>query len=108
MQELIEAFLNYIAVERGLAKNTVTAYKEDLRAYMNFLNTSKINALSQASRNDINNFMFYQKGKGVSSNSISRRLAAIKSFYRFLVRERFLKADPTSLIDSPKLWKKIP
>jgi integrase/recombinase XerD len=52
--------------------------------------------------------MLYQKDKGLSTNSIARRLAAIKVFYRFLVRERILKTDPTSLVDSPKLWKKIP
>jgi integrase/recombinase XerD len=52
--------------------------------------------------------MLYEKDKGLSANSIARRLAAIKVFYRFLVRERILKDDPTSLIDSPRLWKKIP
>jgi integrase/recombinase XerD len=52
--------------------------------------------------------MLYQKDRGLSVNSVARRLAAIKMFYRFLVRERILKIDPTSLIDSPKLWKKIP
>jgi integrase/recombinase XerD len=52
--------------------------------------------------------MLFQKDKGLSANSIARRLAAIKVFYRFLVRERILRSDPTSLIDSPKLWKKIP
>lgn len=52
--------------------------------------------------------MLSQKDKGLSANSISRRLTAIRVFYRFLVRERILKTDPTSQIDSPKLWKKIP
>jgi integrase/recombinase XerD len=52
--------------------------------------------------------MLYQKDKGLSANSIARHLAAMKAFFRFLVRERILKSDPTSLIDSPKLWKKIP
>lgn len=108
MRELIEAFLNYISVERGLAKNTVFSYKDDLGFYMDFLQGHSINALSETSRNDITNFMLNQKDKGISSSSISRRLAAIKSFYRFLVREKLLKTDPTSLIDSPKLWKKIP
>lgn len=108
MRELIEVFLNYISVERGLAKNTVLSYKDDLGFYMDFLQSHSINALSLTSRNDITNFMLNQKDKGISSSSISRRLAAIKSFYRFLVREKLLKTDPTSLIDSPKLWKKIP
>ena len=52
--------------------------------------------------------MLYQKDKGLSANSIARGLAAIRVFYRFLVRERILKTDPTSQIDSPKLWKRIP
>ncbi len=52
--------------------------------------------------------MFHQKDRGLSANSVARRLAAIRTFYRFLVRERILNNDPTSLIDSPKLWKRIP
>jgi len=67
-----------------------------------------IDTLSRTSKNEIINFMLYQKDKGLTANSIARRLAAIKVFYRFLVRERILNSDPTSLIDSPKLWKKVP
>jgi integrase/recombinase XerD len=52
--------------------------------------------------------MLVQKDRGISANSIARRLAAIRMFHRFLTRERILKNDPTTLIDSPKLWKKIP
>lgn len=108
MRELLDTFLNYILLERGLAKNTVSAYRDDLKAYTEFLKRNKISSLVQTSKNDITGFMFYQKDSGIAANSISRRLAAIKSFYRFLVRERFLETDPTSLIDSLKLWKKIP
>jgi len=108
MQELIEAFLNYLSVERGLAKNTISSYKEDLNFYAIFLKKRAKESLSQTNKNDIIDFMLYQKGNGLAANSIARHLAAIKMFYRFLVRERILKTDPTSLIDSPKLWKKIP
>lgn len=52
--------------------------------------------------------MFTLKDSGLSASSIARNLAAIKVFYRFLVRERILKADPSGLLESPKLWKKIP
>jgi len=91
-----------------LAKNTVISYRDDLNSFMDFLDTRKISALSRANRGDISNFMLNEKDRGISASSISRRIAAIKSFFRFLVRERVLKDDPTSLIDSPKLWKKIP
>lgn len=108
MEDLIEAFLNYLLVERGLARNTISSYRQDLNFYSDFLKIGAKNSLSQTSKNDIINFMLSQKDKGLAANSIARRLAAIKMFYRFLVRERILKVDPTSLIDSPKLWKKIP
>ncbi|MFA5411140.1 MAG: site-specific tyrosine recombinase XerD [Candidatus Omnitrophota bacterium] len=108
MRELIDTFLNYLSVERGLSQNTINSYREDLNAYMNFVQDQRIEILSKTTKSTVTDFMFFQKGKGITPNSVARRLAAIKSFYRFLVRERVLKADPTGLIDSPKLWKKIP
>jgi len=108
MKEFIDSFLSYLSVERGLDKNTIVSYREDLNYYTNFLTSRSIDMLSKTNRNDIINFMMHQKDKGLAANSIARRLAAIKTFYRFLVRERILKTDPTSLIETPKLWKKIP
>lgn len=108
MRELIDLFLNYLSVERGLSGNTTVSYGKDLNFYMDFLAENKINTLSKSTKDDVTGFMRYQKDKGLSSNSIARRLAAIKSFYKFLAREKVLKSDPASLIDSPKLWKKIP
>lgn len=108
MDELIDNFLNYLSVERGLSGNTIVSYRTDLMGFTAYLKAKGIEALSRTTSNDIVNFMFVQKDKGMSPVSISRRLAAIKSFYRFLVRERVIKSDPTSLVESPKLWKKIP
>lgn len=108
MKELIDTFLNYISVERGLANNTVVSYREDLNTYLDFIEKSNIDALSRISKDNITNFMFDQKAKGIAANSIARRLAAIRMFHRFLTRERILKNDPSALIDSPKLWKRVP
>ena len=108
MRELIEAFLNYLSVERGLSRNTITSYQEDLNYYMNYLESKGIDTLSRTTRNDITNFMLSQKDRGIAPNSIARRLAAIRMFHRFLARERIIKNDPSALIDSPKLWKRVP
>lgn len=108
MKELVDTFLSYLSVERGLSRNTIVSYKEDLEHYIDFLTELHIDTFSKTTKNEIINFMLNQKNKGISANSVARRLAAIKVFYRFLVRESLLKSDPTSLIDSPKLWKKIP
>ncbi|MCM8780636.1 MAG: site-specific tyrosine recombinase XerD [Candidatus Omnitrophica bacterium] len=108
MQELVEFFLNYLSVERGLAQNTVTSYQRDLNFYIDFLKSQSIGEIASTTKKDITNFMLFQKDRGLSTNSIARRLAAIKGFYKFLVKERILRFDPSSLVDAPKLWKKIP
>ena len=108
MKELIDTFLDYLSVERGLSHNTIISYRRDLDIYTDFLTQQAINALGKISKNDITNFMLNQKDKGIAANSIARRLAAIRMFHRFLARERILQNDPSNLIDSPKLWKKIP
>src|SRR3989338_6331886 len=108
MNELVDAFLNYLSVERGLSRNTIISYQEDINAYIDFLKGAHIDSFSLTKKSDITDFMLSQKDKGLASNSVARRLAAIKAFYRFLVIERMLKVDPSNLIDSPKLWKKIP
>lgn len=108
MKELIDTFLNYLSVERGLSNNTIISYRQDLNTYLDFIKKSHIEVSSRISKSNITSFMFDQKDKGIAVNSIVRRLAAIRMFHRFLARERILKDDPSALIDSPKPWKKIP
>ncbi|MBZ0167724.1 MAG: site-specific tyrosine recombinase XerD [Candidatus Omnitrophica bacterium] len=108
MKEQIEEFLNYLAVERGLAQNTLLAYRRDLLKYAAFLKKKKVLDASQVSRKLVTDFMYDQKEKDLSTNSICRALAAIKTFHRFLVRERLADEDPTNLVETPKLWKRVP
>ena len=108
MQELADNFLSYLSVERALSKNTLLSYGRDLKKYIAYLQELGIKSLSQTTRKEISDFMFKLKDEGLSSVSIARNLAAIKVFCRFLVRERIMQDDPSALVDSPKLWKRIP
>lgn len=109
MKDIVEEFLNYLVVERGLSDNTISAYRSDLYKYTDFLESNKKRLhLNDVTRNDVRDYMIYQKDKALSSNSISRRLVAIKVLHRFLLRERYVKEDITSVLDSPKLWKHLP
>ena len=108
MNELIEEFLSYLSVERGLAKNTLEAYKRDLARFFDYLKSRRIASISNVTRQEITSFMLAEKDRGLSSNSISRELACFKSFFKFLVRENKIKEDVTSVIESPKLWKRLP
>ncbi len=108
MKALIEEFLNFLSVERGLAANTISAYRLDLLKYAKFLSKDGAGDARQIKREQITAFMYKEKEKGISATSIARRLAAIKMFHRYLVRERLAVEDPTDLIETPRLWKRIP
>lgn len=108
MKELIGEFINYLAVERGLAKNTLSAYTKDLEKYLSFLAEKKITNPNGILREHVTGFMMDLKKHGLSATSICRHLAAVKMFHRFMVRESFSKEDPTTLVDTPKLFKRVP
>ena len=108
MRKSVEEFLNYLSIERGLAENTISSYRRDLNKYIQYLENNKIGSFSETKRNNITNFMLYLKDRGLNSNSIARALVAIKVLYRFLVNEGYLKDDVTSILNLPKLWRKLP
>jgi integrase/recombinase XerD len=109
MKDIIEEFLNYLVVERGLSDNTIFAYRKDLYKYANFLESKKKRLhLNEVERNDIRDYLVFQKENALSPNSISRSLVAIKVLHRFLLREKYIKEDMASVLDSPKLWKHLP
>ncbi|MFA4981660.1 MAG: site-specific tyrosine recombinase XerD [Candidatus Omnitrophota bacterium] len=108
MQVLIDEFLNYLSVERGLSKNTTAAYKADLVHFAARLEARGIKDIDRVKRQDISDYLLYMKDKGISSNSISRALVAIKMFYKFMVQERLAKDDVAGILESPKLIKTLP
>ncbi|MFC1646630.1 site-specific tyrosine recombinase XerD [Candidatus Omnitrophota bacterium] len=108
MRDLIDIFLNYLSVERGLAQNTISSYQRDLLRYDRFLRSTNVVDVNKIDKEDIRSYLVYQKEKDLSSSTIARSLVAIRLFHRFLLREKLALKDPTDVIDSPKLWKKIP
>lgn len=108
MDELAEQFLNYLSVERGLARNTISSYQADLKKFSSFLKEKGETSVDNVTREDIRNFLMALKNKKLSVNSIARNLVSIKSFFKYLVNERIIKDDIAAVLESPKLWKKLP
>ncbi|MGB6370015.1 MAG: site-specific tyrosine recombinase XerD [Atribacterota bacterium] len=108
LEENLESFLDYLSIERGLAQNTIISYRYDLIKYISFLKEKKISSFNQTNKVLVNNYFVYLKGKGLEINSISRNLVAVKIFYRFLLMEGLIKEDTTSLIEFPRVSKKLP
>lgn len=106
---LLTDFLGYLSVERGLAANTLLAYGQDLAFYWDFVKGKlKLQGWDRVKREHILEFLMAERKRGLDSASLARRLVSVKLFHRFLVKERHLKEDVTSVLDAPKLWKKLP
>ncbi len=107
MEVYLEAFIDYLKVEKGLAVNSVSAYSKDLKKYTKYLKKEGLSDPKDVTRKSITDFLFFLRKK-ISPVSIARILSAIKSFHKFLVREKISGQDPSDLIEAPKLEKKIP
>jgi len=108
MQNEIEAFLEYLALEKNLSSNTLQSYAIDLKDFKNFLQKEKIKRIEEVSVETILLFLERLRKKGLSSSSISRKLSALRSFFRFLELEKGFSHNPVLLIESPKLPRRLP
>lgn len=106
-KEALKLFLDHLSVERGLSLNTLSAYRHDLERYFQFL-TKRNLSLAKVDREVLRTFMMAQKENGLAARSIGRHLATLRSFHQFLTQEGYLKEDPTALLESPKLWRRLP
>lgn len=108
MQALLDQFLDYVVLERGLSENTQSAYVADLELFLAFLRESSVRSINSVTRDHVLSFLLQEKDRGMATRSIARRLVAIKVFFRYLAQEGLLKENITDAMDSPKLWKVLP
>lgn len=108
MNHYLDHYLNYLAVERGLASNTLDAYSRDLARYLDYLEKQKIVTLENISAAVVLRFLSYLKETGLSPRSRARTLAALRSFHKFLVREKIASNNPTGQVVSPKSLTALP
>jgi integrase/recombinase XerD len=113
MKERVQAFLNFLEVEKGYAENTIAAYQNDLNQFYEYLQAEKA-VEKPESWDEVNKSIVVdyierlKKNGGYASSTVARKVAAIKSFFHFLVAEGELKEDPTFALDSPKVKKRLP
>lgn len=108
MDKLIERFIHYIAVERGLSQNTLESYQRDLIGYTNFLSKDGIQDVNRTRRANVIAYLAELQKNGRATSTISRNLASIRAFYSFLLRDGLIDGDPTANLESPKIEKRLP
>lgn len=100
----VESFLNYLTVERGLSKNSVDAYRNDLSSFFSEVEKTPVDV----KRDEIRQYLSSQKKNGMSGSTTARRLVSLRNLYRFLMLEKIAEEDPTENIESPRSIKPLP
>ncbi len=108
MNHYLDHYLNYLAVERGLSKNTLDAYGRDLARYLEYLELQKVGQLGHITPAVVLRFLSALKSEGLSARSRARTLAALRTFHKFLVREKITDDNPTDQVVSPKSLTALP
>lgn len=107
-KNIIDKYTTYIRLEKGLSDNTAEAYIDDLNKLMNFIQSEPDISILSLTYKDLQQFIAQLSDIGISARSQARIISGVKSFYRFLLTEDYLETDPTELLESPKIGKKLP
>ncbi len=100
-------YLDYLTVEKGLARNSLSSYATDLRQFGRYLADKGID-IESVDRLAIVRYFQSLRSAGIAARSVARALAAMRGMFRFLVAERHLKKDPTENLENPKVWTTLP
>ncbi len=107
-QEVIDRFADALWMERGLSRNTLSAYQTDLRKLSIWLDRERGRGLLKAERIDILDYLSSQSVAGRKPRSTARMLSCVRQFYQHALREGWVKADPSARVDAPKLGRPLP
>ena len=108
MRALLDQFLDYVSLERGLSKNTRAAYADDIARFLDDLAKQGVKSINSVTRKQILDHLMSEKARGLCANSLSRHLVSLKVFFRYLAQEGLLSVNVAETMDSPKVWKMLP
>ena len=105
--QIFVSFLKFLSKEKNFSLHTIKAYQYDIQKFIEFL-TEKSVRVQRATKSDIRDFLSNQYDLGLTKKTVARRLASIKSFYKYLINIEFIDKNPSLFLQSPKLSKELP
>jgi integrase/recombinase XerD len=108
IDSLIDQYLNYLLVEKGLSEKTLESYSRDLTRYHAFMLENGVALISESDTSLILKHLIALRNAGLGARSRARHLVSIRGFYRFLVQEGIIRQDPTRRVELPKTGLKLP
>ena len=106
-EDALRLFLEYLAVEKGLARNTILSYARDIRKFLGFVKAGKL-AWNRVPEETVVRFIHKESQAGLSARSLARLISALRSFFKFLLLSGFVKMDPSSQLTTPSTWRSLP
>lgn len=107
-ERLVDQYMSYLLIEKGLAENSLEAYGSDLAAYLDYLKEQKIDRVSETDMPVLLKYLIFLRDKGLNKRSRSRHLVTLRGFYRYLAQEKVLAFSPAETIDLPKKGLRLP
>jgi len=108
MEQLLDQFLHYLIVEKGLSKNTIEAYSHGLNRFLRHLREKGVQEIRDVGKLHLRAYLLALRRKNLNAKSIVRNLVAIRTFFRFLVQESVLESNPVEELESPKMARTLP
>jgi integrase/recombinase XerD len=108
MMEEVGLFLNYLALEKNLREKSIIAYRHDTEQLAQFMTQLGFKSWGEVTRGAVVEYVSAQSQLGLAPASVARRMSSLRSFYRFLLRERIISGNPASHIQSPRLFRNLP
>ncbi len=109
VQKSVDSYLRHLAIERGVSKNTIAAYRRDLNTYIAFLEEVSISEVSEVTELVVSDFaQSLSLKRGLVSSSIARTLAAVRGLHKYLLQENHLTQDVASNVKPPKAARRLP
>jgi integrase/recombinase XerD len=108
MHRLIDEYLNFLIVEKGASRNTIDGYSRDLNRYAAFISDRHIEDIRKIQTGELLSYLALLKDQGLAANSVNRSLAALRGFYKYLLREKKLDVNPVAHIELARVWMHLP
>ncbi|MCX5826818.1 MAG: site-specific tyrosine recombinase XerD [Deltaproteobacteria bacterium] len=108
MKELLEHYFNFLTVEKGASRHTLEAYSRDLIRFTHFMAGRGKEGAETVTPEDVMAFISDLRGGGLAANSVNRSLAAIRGFYKFLLKQGYKVVSPVDRLVQGKTWMRLP
>ncbi|MDD5558815.1 site-specific tyrosine recombinase XerD [Candidatus Methylomirabilis sp.] len=108
MEQLIEEYLRFLTVERGLAENSLAAYGRDLRRIVGYFKQAGVGSFQEVGRGHVARLLLALREEGLQPRTVARRTSSLRGLYRYLLTQGHVKEDPTAHLESPSPWMRLP